>query len=67
MIGEGVTIGHPAMIHGCTIGDNSWIEIGAMVLNRALIRKNCTVDAGGLVTEGNNFQMGVSWGEHLKR
>lgn len=54
-IGEGCTIGHRAMLHGCTIGDNSLIGIGAIVLNGARIGKNCLVGAGALVTEGKTF------------
>ena len=50
-IGEGVTIGHLAMLHGCTIGDNSLIGIGAIVLNNAQIGKNCIIGANALVTE----------------
>ena len=50
-IGEGVTIGHLAMLHGCTIGDNSLIGIGAIVLNNARIGKNCIIGANALVTE----------------
>ena len=51
-IGEDVTIGHLAMVHGCTIGDGSLIGIGATVLNRAVIGKNCLIGAHALVTEG---------------
>lgn len=54
-IGEGCTIGHRAMLHGCTIGDNSLIVIGAIVLNGAKIGKNSLVGAGALVTEGKVF------------
>lgn len=54
-IGEGVTIGHQAMLHGCTIGDGSLIGIQAVVLNRATIGKECLVAAGALVTEGKVF------------
>lgn len=54
-IGEGCTIGHRAMLHGCTIGENSLIGIGAIVLNGAKIGKNCLVGAGALVTEGKEF------------
>lgn len=50
-IGKGVTIGHLAMLHGCTIGDNSLIGIGAVVLNHANIGKNCIIGAKALVTE----------------
>ena len=51
-IGEGVTVGHKAMVHGCTIGDNSLIGINAVVLNGARIGKNCVIGANALVTEG---------------
>ena len=51
-IGAGVTIGHQAMLHGCTIGDGSLIGIQAIVLNRAVIGRNVLVGAGALVTEG---------------
>lgn len=54
-IGEGCTIGHRAMLHGCTIGENSLIGIGAIVLNGAKIGKNSLVGAGALVTEGKEF------------
>lgn len=50
-IGEGVTIGHNAVIHGCTVGDNSLIGMGAVIMNDAVIGKNCIVAAGALVTE----------------
>ena len=51
-IGAGVTIGHMAMLHGCTVGDNSLIGIGAVVLNGAQIGRNCLIGARALVTEG---------------
>lgn len=51
-IGKNCTIGHSAIIHGCTIGDNSLIGMGATVLNGAVIGKNCLIGAGALVTEG---------------
>lgn len=54
-VGDGCTIGHRAMLHGCTIGDNSLIGIGAIVLNGAKIGKNSLVGAGALVTEGKEF------------
>jgi len=57
-IGEDVTIGHQAMLHGCTIGDGSLIGIQAVVLNGAKIGKNCLVGAGALVTEGKEFPDG---------
>ncbi|RWE31228.1 MAG: gamma carbonic anhydrase family protein [Mesorhizobium sp.] len=54
-IGEGCTIGHRAMLHGCTIGDNSLIGMGGIVLNGARIGRNSLVGAGALVTEGKEF------------
>ena len=58
VIGEHVTIGHQAMLHGCTVGDESLIGIQAVVLNGAVIGKNCLVGAGALVTEGKHFPDG---------
>jgi carbonic anhydrase/acetyltransferase-like protein (isoleucine patch superfamily) len=57
-IGEGCTIGHHAIIHGCKIGDNSLIGMGATVLNGARIGRNCLVGANALVTEGREFADG---------
>ena len=58
LIGERVTVGHKVMLHGCTIGDESLIGIGAVVLNGAKIGKHCLVGAGSLVTEGKEFPDG---------
>ena len=58
VIGEGVTVGHQVMLHGCTVGNNSLIGIGAVVLNGAKIGNNCLVGAGALVTEGKEFPDG---------
>jgi carbonic anhydrase/acetyltransferase-like protein (isoleucine patch superfamily) len=58
VIGANVTVGHQVMLHGCTIGDESLIGIGAVVLNGAKIGKNCLVGAGALVTEGKVFPDG---------
>jgi carbonic anhydrase/acetyltransferase-like protein (isoleucine patch superfamily) len=55
VIGERVTVGHQCMLHGCTIGDESLIGIGAIVLNGARIGRGCVVGAGALVTEGKEF------------
>lgn len=57
-IGRGVTIGHRAIVHGATIGDNSLIGMGAIVLNRAVIGADSLVGAGALVTEGKSFPPG---------
>ncbi|PNK61604.1 gamma carbonic anhydrase family protein [Psychrobacter sp. FDAARGOS_221] len=54
-IGDYVTIGHLAMLHGCQVGDNSLIGIGAVVLNNAKIGKNCIIGAKALVTEGKEI------------
>lgn len=49
-VGSGCTIGHAAIVHGCTVGDNTLIGMGAIVLNGARIGNNCLVGAGALVT-----------------
>lgn len=54
-VGKGVSVGHQAMLHGCTVGDNTLIGIQAVVLNNAKIGRNCLVGAGALVTEGKEF------------
>jgi carbonic anhydrase/acetyltransferase-like protein (isoleucine patch superfamily) len=58
-VGADVTIGHQAMLHGCTVGDGALIGIQAVVLNGAIIGKNCLVAAGALVTEGKVFEDGM--------
>lgn len=58
VIGEGCTIGHAAIVHGCTIGDNTLVGMGATILNGARIGSNCLVGAGALVTEGKEFADG---------
>lgn len=55
VVGRGCTVGHRAMLHGCVIGDNSLIGMGAIVLNGARIGENSLVGAGALVTEGKVF------------
>jgi carbonic anhydrase/acetyltransferase-like protein (isoleucine patch superfamily) len=57
-IGAGCTIGHKALLHGCTIGDNSLVGMGAIILNGAVIGENCLVGAGALVTERKTFPAG---------
>lgn len=54
-LGKNVTVGHQAMLHGCTVGDGSLIGIQAVILNGARIGKGCLVGAGALVTEGKEF------------
>jgi carbonic anhydrase/acetyltransferase-like protein (isoleucine patch superfamily) len=58
-IGRQVTVGHLVMLHGCTVGDNSLIGIGSIVLNRAVIGKNSIVGANTLIPEGKVFPDGV--------
>jgi carbonic anhydrase/acetyltransferase-like protein (isoleucine patch superfamily) len=57
-LGEGVTIGHQAMLHGCTVADGALIGIQAVVLNGAVIGRHCLVGAGAVVTEGKVFPEG---------
>jgi len=57
-LGDDVTVGHQAMLHGCTVGDGSLIGIQAIVLNGARIGKSCLVGAGAVVTEGKQFEDG---------
>jgi carbonic anhydrase/acetyltransferase-like protein (isoleucine patch superfamily) len=54
-VGKNVTIGHQAMLHGCTVGDGTLVGIQAVILNGARIGKGCLVGAGALVTEGKEF------------
>ena len=54
-LGEGVTVGHQVMLHGCTVGDNTLIGIQAVILNNARIGRNSIVGAGAVVTEGKEF------------
>jgi carbonic anhydrase/acetyltransferase-like protein (isoleucine patch superfamily) len=57
-LGRDCTIGHKAMLHGCTVGDESLIGMGATVLNGARIGRNCLIGAGALVTEGKEIPDG---------
>jgi carbonic anhydrase/acetyltransferase-like protein (isoleucine patch superfamily) len=54
-IGVDVTVGHQAMLHGCTIGDGTLVGIQAVVLNGAVIGRQCLIGAGAIVTEGKTF------------
>jgi len=58
-IGNGCTIGHGAIIHGCKIGNNTLIGMGAIILNGAKIGNNTIVGAGSLVTQNKKFEDGV--------
>ena len=64
IIGKGCTVGHRAILHGCTLGDNSLIGMGAIILNGVKIGKNCLIGAGALIAEGkeipdNSLVMGM--------
>ena len=54
-LGTGVTVGHQAMLHGCTVGDNALVGIQAIVLNGAVIGRDSLVGAGAIVTERKSF------------
>jgi carbonic anhydrase/acetyltransferase-like protein (isoleucine patch superfamily) len=55
LIGSNCTIGHAAIVHGCTIGDNTLIGMGATILNGARIGRNCLIGANALITEGKEI------------
>lgn len=57
-IGEGVTVGHGAIVHGCSVGDNTVIGMGAILLNGCRIGKNCIIGAGTLITQGMQVEDG---------
>ncbi|MEO6699625.1 MAG: gamma carbonic anhydrase family protein [Paraperlucidibaca sp.] len=55
VVGRDVTVGHQAMLHGCTIGDGSLVGIGAVILNGAKIGKGCVIGANALIGEGKEI------------
>jgi carbonic anhydrase/acetyltransferase-like protein (isoleucine patch superfamily) len=57
-IGARVTVGHQAILHGCTIADDCLIGMGAKILNGAVLEPECLVGAGALITEGKRFERG---------
>lgn len=57
-LGEDCTVGHHAILHGCTVGNAALIGMGAIILNRAVIGDECIVGAGALVTEDKSFAPG---------
>lgn len=57
-IGDYVTVGHNAIVHGCTIGDNTVIGMGTIVMNGAVIGENCIIGAGAVVTENQKIESG---------
>lgn len=58
ILGKNVTVGHKAMLHGCTVGDDSLIGINAVVLNGAKIGRNCIIGANALIPEGKEIPDG---------
>jgi carbonic anhydrase/acetyltransferase-like protein (isoleucine patch superfamily) len=58
LIGARVTVGHQAILHGCTIADDCLIGMGARILNGAVIEQYCIVGAGALIPEGKHFERG---------
>lgn len=58
-MGDDVTVGHHAILHGCTVGHGALIGMGAIILNGAVIGDGCIVGAGALVTEGKSFAPGT--------
>jgi carbonic anhydrase/acetyltransferase-like protein (isoleucine patch superfamily) len=58
IIGSNVTIGHNAIVHGCTIEDNVLIGMGAIIMDRAVVKANAVIAAGAVVTEGTIVQSG---------
>ena len=57
-IGEGVTVGHQVMLHGCSIGDNTLVGIGSTILNGTKVGKNCIIGAHTLIAEGKDIPDG---------
>ena len=55
IVGEGCTIGHQAILHGCTIGSNSLIGMGAILLNGSVVGRNCIIGAGALIPENKEI------------
>ena len=58
-LGKNVSVGHQAMLHGCTIGDGTLVGIGAIIMNHAVIGSSCLIGAGALIPEGKTYPDGV--------
>ena len=58
-LGKNVSVGHQAMLHGCTVGDGSLVGIGAIILNGAVIGSGCVIAAGAVIPEGKSYPDGV--------
>lgn len=67
VVGSNVSVGHSAILHGCTVGDDSMVGMGSIVMNGAVIGKHCLVGAGSLVTQGTVIPDGsVAFGRPAK-
>ncbi len=58
-LGKNVSVGHQAMLHGCTIGDGTLVGIGAIIMNHSVIGSGCLIGAGALIPEGKAYPDGV--------
>jgi carbonic anhydrase/acetyltransferase-like protein (isoleucine patch superfamily) len=58
-LGKNVSVGHQAMLHGCTIGDGTLVGIGAIVMNHAVVGSRCLIGAGAVIPEGKTYPDGV--------
>jgi len=58
-LGKNVSVGHQAMLHGCTVGDGSLVGIGAIIMNHAVVGSGCLIGAGTLIAEGKKYPDGV--------
>src|SRR6266704_2447764 len=58
-LGRNVSVGHQAMLHGCTIGDGTLVGIGAIIMNHAVIGSGCLIGAGSVIPEGKTYPDGV--------
>jgi carbonic anhydrase/acetyltransferase-like protein (isoleucine patch superfamily) len=58
VLGSGVTVGHGAIVHGCTIGDNTLVGMGSIVLDGAVVGRDCIIGAGALVSKGTHIPDG---------
>lgn len=61
IIGKNVTVGHNAVVHGCKIGDNCLIGMGAIILDGVTVEDNCIIAAGSLVSPGKTVKKGTLW------
>jgi carbonic anhydrase/acetyltransferase-like protein (isoleucine patch superfamily) len=62
IIGNNVSIGHNAIVHGCTVKDNVLIGMGAIVMDNCLVEENSIIGAGSVVTQGTHVKSGEVWG-----